>query len=164
MDLPAVCVGCAGALLLALAGGGCQKPAPAPAVTLRDQTWHVELAQTPDQTYRGLSDRPKLDADKGMLFIFPQAEVRQFCMRQCLIPLDIAFFDADRRVVKTYTMAVEPYGLDRKLYSSESPAQYALEVPAGALARAGVKVGDQAEFSAAVPPPADIGAKADDDP
>jgi uncharacterized membrane protein (UPF0127 family) len=161
MDLPAVCVGCAGAMLLALVGGGCQKPAvPAPTVTLGGMAWKVELALTVEQRYHGLSDRPKLDADKGMLFIFPQPDIHNFCMRQCLIPLDIAFLDSDRRVVKTYTMAVEPYGLDRKAYSSESPAQYALEVPAGALAKAGVKVGDQAEFSAVVP----LAAKAEPDP
>lgn len=161
MDMPAVCVGCAGAMLLALVGSGCQKPtAPAPTVTLGGVAWKVELAQTVEQRYRGLSDRPKLDADKAMLFIFSQPDIHQFCMRQCLIPLDIAFLDADRRVVKTHTMAVEPYGLDRKTYSSESPALYALEVPAGALAKAGVKVGDKAEFSAAVP----LAAKADADP
>jgi uncharacterized protein len=162
MDLPVVCLGFAGAMLLALAGNGCQKPPAAPvhAVTIGGRTWQVELAQTVEQRYRGLSDRPKLDADKGMLFIFAQPDMQQFCMRQCLIPLDIAFLDADRRVVKTYTMAVEPYGLDRKVYSSESPAQYALEVLAGALAKAGVKVGDKAEFSAAIPK----AAKADADP
>ena len=156
MGLPALCVGCAGALMLAMLAGGCQRPPAAPdyTVTLRGRTWHVELANTSELRYRGLSDRPSLDADKGMLFLFPQADIQQFCMRRCLIPLDIAFLDAQRRVVMTYTMGVEPYGLDRKTYSSQSPAQFALEAPAGSLAKAGVKQGDKADFSPniAVPP------------
>ena len=149
MDLSAVCAGCAGAMVLALVGG-CQKPSAAPdyRVTIRGQAWHVELARNFDQRYRGLADRPKLDSDKGMLFIFTQPQVLQFCMRQCLIPLDVAFLDGDRKVVKIHTMPVEPYGFDRLAYSSDWPAQYAVEVPAGALGRAGVKVGDKAELSA----------------
>ena len=68
--------------------------------------------------------------------------------------LDIAFIASDLRVVKTCTMPVEPYGFEEKTYPSEFPAQYALEVAAGQLAAAGVKVGDKVEFSPGVPPAA----------
>ena len=148
------CLACLGALALA-AAAGCDKPSPPPAsVTIGGRTWQVELATTVEQRYRGLSDRPKLAADAGMLFIYPRPQVLDFCMRQCLIPLDIAFIDADLRVVKTCTMPVEPYGLERATYSSAVPAQYALEVSAGALSAAGVKAGDTVKFSGNVPPAA----------
>jgi len=143
-------------------GAGCHKPPPQPsaAVTIRGQSWQVELATTAEQRYRGLSDHKDLPAGRGMLFIFPQPQILDFCMRLCLIPLDIAFIGPDMRVVKIYTMEVEPYGRDTRLYSSEAPAQYALEVPKGALEAAGVRVGDKVEFSSDMP----SAAKAEPDP
>ena len=136
-------------------GAGCDKPQPQPrpsaAVTIRGRSWQVELATTAEQRYRGLSDRKDLPAGRGMLFIYPQPQILDFCMRQCLIPLDIAFIGPDMRVVKIYTMEVEPYGFDTKRYDSEVPAQYALEVPKGALAAAGVQVGDKVGFSSNMP-------------
>ena len=143
---------------------GCEKPQsgprPSATVTVRGQSWQVELAATADQRYQGLSDRKDLPAGRGMLFIYPQPQILDFCMRYCLIPLDIAFIGPDMRVVKIYTMEVEPYGRDTRLYSSEAPAQYALEVPMGALAAAGVRVGDKVEFSSDMP----SAAKAEPDP
>jgi len=135
---------------------GCKdaRPEPTETVTVRGQSWVVELADTADLRYKGLSDRESLPAGRGMLFIFPYPQRLDFCMRQCLIPLDIAFIDSDMRVVRMCTMEVEPYGLHKKEYSSEVPAQYALEVPKGALAAAGVQVGDLVEFSANMPPAA----------
>lgn len=135
-------------------GAGCEKPQPSATVTVRGQSWQVELAITADQRYQGLSDRKDLPAGRGMLFIYPQPRVMDFCMRQCLIPLDIAFIGPDMRVLKTCTMEVEPYGFDTKLYSSVVPAQYALEVPKGALSAGGVQVGDKVEFSSNMPPAA----------
>jgi hypothetical protein len=81
-----------------------------------------------------------------MLFIYPAPEVMSFWMKGCLIPIDIVFLDSERRVVNTYEMAVEPGGEGRARYSSHVPAQYALELPGGTLRRAGIRVGDVAEF------------------
>lgn len=135
---------------------GCEdaKPQPAEKVTIRGQTWVVELADTADLRYKGLSDREDLPAGRGMLFMYPNPQRMDFCMRFCMIPLDIAFIGPDMRVVRMDTMEVEPYGLDQKRYTSGVPAQYALEVPKGALAAAGVQVGDTVEFSANMPAPA----------
>jgi len=85
-----------------------------------------------------------------MLFVYPSPKALDFCMRDCFIPLDIAFIDADLRVVVTYTMAVEPDRAGSVSYSSLRPAQFALELPAGALSRAGVRPGDKVVFSAQI--------------
>jgi hypothetical protein len=134
---------------------GCEKSPsttqPSATVTIRGRSWQVELATTSDQRYQGLSDRKDLPAGRGMLFIYPQPQILDFCMRLCLIPLDIAFIGPDMRVVRICQMEVEPYGFDTRRYSSEAPAQYALEVPKGALSAAGVKVGDKVEFSSDIP-------------
>ena len=127
--------------------------APA-AVTINGRTWRVELAVTPPQRYQGLSGRPSLPGDRGMLFVFEKPQALSFCMRGCLIDLDIAFIDADRRVLSVQTMYVEPDRLGLRAYQSPAPALYALETPAGQMSSAAVKPGDMASFSRNVPAPA----------
>ncbi len=135
-----------------MAGLGCRdrRPVP-PGVTINGKTWFVDLATTPDRQFVGLSGRDHLADNEGMLFIFPRAEVLDFCMRGCVISLDVAFIGEDMRVVKTHTMPEESDHIGKVLYSSDVPARWALEVPAGSLARAGVKVGDPVTFSRDVP-------------
>ncbi len=134
-----------------LLGASCGRKAPANPhqVTIRGKTWNVELALTGEQRTMGLAWRKHLPEDAGMLFVFQDARVHEFWMKDCLISLDIAFIGPDRKVAKVYTMYKQP-GVPNdklKLYSSEVPVQYALEVPQGALGRAGVKPGDEVTFS-----------------
>lgn len=124
---------------------GCQKrpsPPAGPSITINGKTWHVELALTHEQRYRGLSGRPALDEDAGMLFIYPDAAVRHYGMRGCIIPLEIAFIGPDLKVIAVYTMAVEPDLVGRRTYRSPAPAQYVLETAEGSLRRADVKRSD----------------------
>lgn len=122
------------------------KPAATGSVKIAGRTWKVEIANTRARRFQGLSDRENVPAGAGMLFIYPRAQLLSFCMRHCLVPLDIAFLDAQGTVVATRTMRMEPYGQENESYSSVEPAQYALELAAGELDRAGVKKGDRAEF------------------
>lgn len=132
-------------------GCGCQgRPrhaAPAGAVTAAGRTWQVELVTDPGAQSVGLAYRDSLPTDRGMLFAFPQSRPRTFHMLNCRFPIDIAFLDANRRVVRTHTMAVEPRGQAERKYRSGAPARYALEVNAGQLAEAGVKTGTEVRFS-----------------
>jgi len=146
-------------IALALSGAmrGCDRRPATPRashVEIRGHRWFVDLALTVEDRYTGLSGRQHLPPDVGMLFVYPQANVLDFCMRGCVAEIDIAFIDADRRVVRLYTMAVEPDRAGRVSYSSHSPAQYALEVAGGSFRRVGVQVGDRVTFSAGIPPPA----------
>ena len=138
-----ICVCC-------LCCAGCSRSEEPHQVVLAQGKWAVELAVTESQRYRGLSDRPSLPAGHGMLFVFPSSRVLEFCMRRTLIPLDIAFLDERLEVVAIHTMFVEPYGAEMRVYSSGLSARYALEVNAGELDRAGVKVGDRAVFSQSI--------------
>ncbi|MBN1942524.1 MAG: DUF192 domain-containing protein [Phycisphaerae bacterium] len=145
----------AACLVLPWAVLGCgenKSPPPEKAqVRLGGRTWNVELAMTDSRRYAGLSGRRELPPDGGMLFVYPQEQKLSFCMRGCEIPIDIAFLDRNLRVVNLYEMAVEPDRLGRTSYLSHVPVLYALEVAGGALKRAGVRVGDRAEFFG-VPP------------
>ncbi|MHC4295596.1 MAG: DUF192 domain-containing protein, partial [Planctomycetota bacterium] len=89
-----------------LSGPGCRKTLDPPRVTINNKTWYVECVRTVEGRFRGLSGRSYLGEDSGMLFIFGDSRVRTFCMRRCVIDLDIAFIDPNHRVVAIHTMRV----------------------------------------------------------
>jgi len=129
-------------------------------VTINGKTWNVEVVTTRRARAKGLSGRDSLPDDAGMLFIYPRPQLLTFGMKDCPIPLDIAFIDENMRVINTHTMSVEPGRIGHTYYSSNKPAQFVLEVPAGALGRAGVRAGSKVTFSGDIPDPA----KAEDSP
>ncbi len=94
---------------------------------------NVAVADTNEERARGLMGVEQVSPLDGMLFVFDDESVRSFWMKDTLIPLDIAFFDADGLLVTRTSMSTCPDG-DCPGYSSVGPAQYALEAPAGTLA------------------------------
>lgn len=92
----------------------------------------VAIASTAEQRAQGLMGVEDLGSLDGMLFVFERRSVVAFWMKDTLIPLDIAFFEADGSLVsvKSMTPCVET---ECPTYSSELPAQYALEAPQGSL-------------------------------
>jgi len=92
----------------------------------------VAVADTNDERVRGLMGVEELAPLDGMLFVFDEESQRSFWMKDTLIPLDIAFFDGDGFLVSQTTMT-PCLDEDCPYYSSEEPAEYALEAPAGSL-------------------------------
>lgn len=103
----------------------------------------VEVARSSEELMRGLMFRRELGPDSGMLFIFSGEEVRRFWMRNTYIPLDMVFLDAHRVVVGIEENAVP---LDETSRGPDAPAQYVVEVRAGAARQHGLGVGARAEF------------------
>ena len=100
----------------------------------------VEIADSPEERERGLMNRPRLETDHGMLFVFPVPAIQTFWMKNTLIPLEILFFDANGEFVNAATMA--PCKADPcDTYTSLALAQYALEVPPDFRVSHGVGVG-----------------------
>jgi uncharacterized membrane protein (UPF0127 family) len=106
-------------------------------VIFGNDTVTAEVASTPDQRSQGLMNRASLPAGTGMLFVFQDSAVRSFWMRNTLVSLDIAFMDAELRVVDIQQMEAG----SEDFHDSRYPAMYALEVPEGWLATHGVRVG-----------------------
>ena len=77
-----------------------------------------------------------------MLFVFEQEQILAFWMKDTLIPLSIAYIDAEGRIVDIQDM--QP--LDETDHLSAEPAQYALEVNQDFFERRGVMVGDVVEL------------------
>jgi uncharacterized membrane protein (UPF0127 family) len=103
----------------------------------------AEIARTPEQREQGLMHRTELKDGHGMLFIFERDQMLSFWMKNTLIPLSIAYITHDGRIIEIHDM--EPGNLT-PVQSSRS-ARYALEVPHGWFARAGVNVGDRLDTS-----------------
>jgi uncharacterized membrane protein (UPF0127 family) len=108
----------------------------------------AELATTVESRTRGLMERPSLPADRGMLFLFERPQPLSFWMFNTLIPLDIIFANAARRIT-TIHAAVPPCRPPTRCpsYVSDGPAQFVLEVQAGTAARVGIALGDELRWT-----------------
>jgi hypothetical protein len=53
----------------------------------------AEVASNNAERATGLMNRPSMPMQRGMLFVFPEAAVQCFWMKNTLIPLSIAFLD-----------------------------------------------------------------------
>ncbi len=104
--------------------------------------FHVEIADTDALRSRGLMGRERLADDGGMAFLWTEDTAAAFHMRDTLIPLTVAFFDADGRILRLIDMT--PCPADPCLpYDPGLQYRGALEVNVGALARKGVRLGDR---------------------
>ncbi len=117
-----------------------------PYVVLKGERFTVELAETSEKQALGLMFRDRLDENRGMLFLFPGEARRSFWMKNTRIPLDIFYFDAQRRLVSVAENA-PPCRTERcPPYPSTGPAKYVLELNSGKAAELGVRPGDELEL------------------
>jgi uncharacterized membrane protein (UPF0127 family) len=95
----------------------------------------------------GMMMRKRFDGtDRGMLFIYPHRSQRRFYMRNCFIPIDLAYIKYGR-IEQIVTMPPQP-GIptaDLPAYESNTAVRYALEMPSGWFAKKGIAVGDKVE-------------------
>lgn len=103
----------------------------------------VELARTPRQIQRGLMYREHLPPDHGMLFLMGEERIQSFWMRNTLIPLDMIFISADRRVVGVVENAEPLTDTPRRV---NAPSSYVLEVNGGWAAAHHVQAGTPVRF------------------
>jgi uncharacterized membrane protein (UPF0127 family) len=107
----------------------------------------VEIADTDELRQRGLMFRETLAPNEGMVFIFPETGDYPFWMKNTLIPLDMIWVDASRRVV-AIAHSVPPCKADPcPSYPPNARSLYVVEVVAGFAKSHAVVVGDQLAFS-----------------
>jgi uncharacterized membrane protein (UPF0127 family) len=116
---------------------------------------HAEVATTPAARAKGLGGRDSLADEAGMLFIFPTARQAAFWMKDMRFPLDFVWISADKRVVElTENVPPPPPGTadaDLTFYKPAGQVQYVVEVNAGVIETAGIRVGDAVSFRPEVP-------------
>lgn len=145
---------------------GCSKPA-APAgfevVEIGGRPFTLELVADNDSRTLGLGGRTSIPEDGGMLFSFPDSQIRQFVMRDCLVDIDIIFLDTEGLILAMHHMPVEPpiqpgetrteqvagrwvpgtYENRLKRYSSRFNARYVIELKGGMLENLDLQTGQQ---------------------
>jgi uncharacterized membrane protein (UPF0127 family) len=120
-----------------------------PVVTLQigKETIEAELAQTKDAQEKGLSFRPSLGPNEGMLFVFPIAGPQKFWMYGMNFSLDIVFIRGDR--VLDYEENVPPpyvtYQIPATVTTYEE-VDRVLELPGGRAAELGIGIGTRVEI------------------
>lgn len=110
-------------------------------IRVGDQELFVEIADTLQLQVRGLSGRPSLGEQEGMLFVYESPQILSFWMKDMNFAIDIIWIDGNRAI--TGIIANVSPDTFPQTFSSVSPAQYVLEVPAGWAERHGVAKEDQ---------------------
>ncbi|MHB8416647.1 MAG: DUF192 domain-containing protein [Myxococcales bacterium] len=103
----------------------------------------VEVAADERSREVGLMFRTSVPAGRGMLFVFKEATVHTFWMKNTQVPLDMIFIGADRRIAGIVENAA-PLTLSGR--SVPAPSQYVLEVAGGTAFAHGWRTGDPLEL------------------
>ncbi len=119
-------------------------------IEIGGEAFHLEIAADQVSRYTGLGGREFIDANAGMIFVYPKAAIWYSVMRDCIIPIDIMFLDSSGSVTATHTMQPERpraegesnIDYERRLnrYYSKSSSGYAIELRAGTIDRLGIKL------------------------
>lgn len=105
-------------------------------VVLADQTYSVEVARTPQERERGLSERESFCTDCAMLFMFEEPGRHSFWMKGMRFSLDILWLSEGKVIhIERGIPADSP-----RIFTPPEPVDRVLEVNAGRAE--GVRLGD----------------------
>ncbi|QNK79009.1 DUF192 domain-containing protein [Winogradskyella undariae] len=107
------------------------------------KTIDIEIADDEYTTQTGLMYRTELETNQGMLFMFPDSQMRSFYMKNTKIPLDIIYIDENKTIV-SFQKNAKP--MDETSLPSEAPAKYVLEIYGGLSDVWNLNVGDTISF------------------
>ena len=126
------------AALLALSAHA-QSRLPVTELTAGFHRIEAEVAVDQASQAKGLMYRRSMPANHGMLFVFPRTDRHCMWMRNTLLPLSVAFLDAQGKIINIEDM--QPETEDN--HCAASPARYALEMNIGWFSAKGIKPGFQ---------------------
>lgn len=121
-------------------------------VEVGGQRFAVEVADDEEERARGLMFRDELPAGRGMLFVHEGEGPLAYWMKNTRIPLDILYFDNNRRLV-AQQRDVPPCTLGDGCppYPSDEPARYVLELNAGQAEALKLADGAELRFGPGIP-------------
>lgn len=114
-------------------------------LTINGRTIKIEIADETEEVIQGLSGKTSLCADCGMLFIFPDYQIRTFWMKEMNFPLDIVWIKDE--IIVGFEENIQPFdalGNIRTMTSAE-PVNRVLELNAGWVSKNKVNIGDKLE-------------------
>lgn len=110
-------------------------------VSINQITFKVDIADDVREQRIGLSDRDSLASDQGMLFLFPDKEMRSFWMPNMNFPIDLLWID-DNTIVG-YEENMQPITPDNIMtYKSPQAVDKVLEITAGSIEKYNFNIND----------------------
>jgi uncharacterized membrane protein (UPF0127 family) len=112
-------------------------------ITVNDMSLSVRLADNAWEQHRGLSGLEAADVKaQGMLFVFPDEQVRDFWMKDMKLDLDVLWIKDDRIAsIDTNVSAPKAGEEPARMTSKPIPVDMVLEMPAGYVQRFGLVAG-----------------------
>jgi len=107
-------------------------------IGINGHQFSVELADTSQEHYIGLSDYPFMDDEEGMLFIFSKDMDHPMVMRDMEFDLDILHIDPDWKILSIATASKND---TNAYYVGIGPSLYVIELAAGACEKYNVQEG-----------------------
>jgi len=106
----------------------------------------VEIASSPKEYSKGLSNREVLKNGHGMLFVFDDKKIRNFWMKDMNFDLDVVWI-LENKVIG-FQENVPIFSKDGQVtrFSSNVPCDMVLEVKSGWVSENGIKIGDIVDF------------------
>jgi uncharacterized protein len=146
MSRPAIAVLASAICLVACSGRGSQPRYGEAVLVIQTESSlvriRVEVADSSDERSRGLMFREEMPPDAGMVFLWEDPTSGGFWMKNTLIPLSIAFWNGEGRILAILDM--EPCEEDPcPVYYPGVAWTGALEVNQGFFDRLGIEVGDR---------------------
>lgn len=139
-------------VMAALGANACSGSGDRHWVEVGGQRFAVELADDFEERARGLMYRESMPENSGMLFVHENEAPLAYWMKNTKIPLDILYFDGERRLVSIQRGVPTCTAGDRcPNYPSRGPAKYVLELNAGRSDELGLEPGDRITFSGNIP-------------
>lgn len=99
----------------------------------------AEVAANDPQRQQGLMFREKMASNAGMVFVFDAPATQCMWMKNTLLPLSVAFIDAEGKIVNIEDMQART--LDSHCSTKAVPVRYALEMNLGWFKQKNIKPG-----------------------
>ena len=99
---------------------------------------HAEMAVTPDQIRTGMMFRTNLAETDSMIFVLPYTQRASFWMKNCYVPLSVAYIDPDGVILEIHDL--QPQNTNSVVSTSEN-IRFALETPQGWFQRHHIRAG-----------------------
>ena len=109
----------------------------------------AQPARTQLEMLQGLRYYDRLEADRGMLFVYPVLEKHPFWTYGAKFAVDIIWMDRDHRIVEM-SLNTQPCpskeAHECAHFGGQQDSRYALELRAGVAAENGLRSGDKLDF------------------
>jgi len=104
---------------------------------------NVETASSYYLQLKGLSGKKSLEDNQGMIFIYPDYQIRNFWMKDMNFPIDVLWIKDD--TITGLQKNIQIFDKNGKVskFISPNPTNYVLELSAGFINKNNIKVGDK---------------------